>query len=77
MADPTYKVGIGNIATDGTNLYLTIAITDGSNTMPSIGIAFPVGTSAATITAFLQTIANNRPTLTADIAALVGTSVTG
>lgn len=77
MPDPTYRVSINNAASDGTNIYLTITITDGSNTTPAIGIAFPVGTTAATITAFIQTIATNRPTLAADISALVGTSVTG
>lgn len=71
-----YKVVIDNISTDGTNLYVTISVNDGTHQFPQITPVFPVGTSAATITAYVQAIATNGPTLTADIAALVGTGVT-
>lgn len=71
-----YKVRIDSIATDGTNLFVTLNINDGAHALPPITPVFPVGTTAATITSYIQTIANNGPTLTSDIAALVGSSVT-
>lgn len=72
-----YKVRIESISTDGTNLYVTLNINDGAHRLPDITPVFVVGTSAATITAYAQTIATNGPTLTSDIAALVGTTVSG
>lgn len=71
-----YRVTIDSIASDGTNYYVEMRISDGTHTFPLIRPVFPVGTSAATITAYMQTIANNGPTLAADIGALVGSSVT-
>jgi len=74
---PTYRVKVVSISTDGTNLFFEVSIFDGVHTLPYIYPVFPVGTSAATITTYLQTIADNRPALSADIEALVGTGVTG
>lgn len=71
-----YKVVISNITTDGTNLYVQVEINDGVHQMPSIIPVFPVGTAASVITAYIQQIANNAPTLDSGIAALVGSSVT-
>lgn len=73
----TYIVKVLSISTDGTNLFFEISIFDGEHTLPYLYPVFKVGTSAATITAYLQTIATNRPALTADIVALMGSQVTG
>lgn len=72
-----YKVTIKSIVSDGTNLFVEISIFDGSHTCPSIFPVFPVGTAASTINSYVQTIANNQPTLTQDIANLVNTTVAG
>lgn len=72
-----YKVTIDSIASDGTNYYLTVRISSGATTFPSIFPVFPVGTAASAITTYIQNIATNGPTLTSDIAALVGSSVLG
>ena len=71
-----YTVTVNSISTDDTNLFLEISIFDGLHTLPLLYPSFPVGTSAATIQAYLQQIADNAPALTDDIAALVGTTVT-
>lgn len=73
----SYKVTIQSIATDGTNLFLEISISDGTKTMPTLRPVFPVGTSAADINAYAQAIANNQPILSADIVTLVNTSILG
>lgn len=70
-----YRVRIDSITTDGTNLFVQVGINDGAHQLPPITPIFPVGTSAATITTYIQTIANNGPTLSSDIAAIVGSSV--
>lgn len=72
-----YRVTIDSIASDGTDYFLEIRISSGATTFATIRPIFPVGTPAADITAYIQTIATNGPTLTSDIAALVGTSVLG
>ena len=72
-----YRVTIKNISTDGTNLFVEISIFDGLRTLPSIFPVFPVGTSAADITAYAQVVANNGPTLTRDLQDLVNSSVAG
>lgn len=72
-----YKVRVASAATDGTNIFLEVEITSPTQTYPILRPVFKVGTSAATIQAYLQTIANNAPALSADIAVLVGTSVQG
>ena len=73
-----YRVWIDSIASDGTNLYLEVRISSGGTTMPTIRPVFPVtGTTAAQLLAYIQTIADNGPTLSANIAELVGSSVKG
>lgn len=76
MANP-YSVTITSIATDGTNLYVSASVSDGTHTIPSITPVFPVGTSASTIKAYFQVVANNQPVLTSDIAVLVNTVILG
>lgn len=71
-----YRVTIDSIASDGTNLFLEVRISSGSTTFPLIRPVFPVGTPASEITSYIQNIADNAPTLSADIAVLVGSSVT-
>lgn len=70
------RVTLKAAADDGTNIYTEMEISDGSRTFPLIRPAFPTGTSAATIRAYMQVIATNQPTLAADIQALVNSSVT-
>ncbi len=77
MASPTFTVTILSVANDGTNVYTEMSISDGTHTMPTIRPVFPAEVLPATITAYAQTIATNRPTLSAALGALVGTSVTG
>lgn len=72
-----YKVTLKSAGDDGTNLYTEMEITDGNKTFPLIRPVFPTGTTAATVKNYMQVIANNAPTLAADIGALVNTSVTG
>jgi len=72
-----YKVTIKSISTDGTNLFVEVSIFDGEHTLPSIFPVFPVGTTAATIRAYVQVIANNQPTLTRDLQDLVNLSIAG
>lgn len=71
------KATIKSIASDGTNYYLEVEVFNGDVTLPPLRPVFPVGTSAATINAYITAIANNRPTLAADIALLVNSSVSG
>jgi hypothetical protein len=77
MPTPTYTVTLLGIASDGSNLFLEVSISNGTTTMQTIRPVFDVSTTAATITAYLQAIATARPTLSTSIAALVGSSVTG
>lgn len=76
MANP-YNVFIRSISSDGTNIYVEAEIFDGLHAFPAIRPTFMVGTTAATITAYLQTVANNQPVLNPAIGALVGTFVNG
>lgn len=76
MANP-YSVTLRAAADDGTNTYCEMEITDGTRTFPLVRPAFPTGTSAATIKAYMLVIANNQPTLAADIQALVNVPVLG
>lgn len=73
----TYTVKVLSIATDGTNIYLEIQISDGTITSPIIRPIFEVGTTAATIAAYVQAIATARPALDPTIAVLSGTTYTG
>jgi hypothetical protein len=76
MANP-YRVTLRGAADDGTNTYCEIEVSDGSHTFPLIRPVFPTGVSAATIQAYMQVIANNQPTLAADIQALINVPVLG
>lgn len=71
-----YRVTLKAAADDGTNIYTEIEISDGTRTMPVIHPSFPTGTSAATIQTYMQRIADNQPTIAADIQTLINTSVT-
>ena len=73
----SYSVQIKGIVDDGTNIFVEMSICSGPNTEPSIFPVFPHGTTAATILAYAQTVANNQPTLDPTLAALVSTKVTG
>lgn len=72
-----YKVTVKSAVSDGTNIFLDVEIFSGTQTYQMIHPAFAVGTTAATITAYLQTIANNQPTLAADVAAIINVPVQG
>jgi hypothetical protein len=76
MANP-YRVFIRSISTDGTNLYVEAEVFDGLHAFPAIRPTFMVGTTAATITNYLQTVANNQPVLDGTLGALVGTFING
>jgi hypothetical protein len=72
-----FSVVLRSAADDGTNTYCFIEITNGTQTMPLLQVTFPSGTTAATIQAYLQTIANTQPTLDATIGTLVNTIIRG
>ena len=72
-----YTVFVISIATDGTNIFLEVQINTGSQTLPIIRPVFEVGTTYATIRNYLQTIANNQPTLASDLPPLVGATIVG
>lgn len=76
MASP-YIVAIKSITTDGTNLFVTLSIFDGVHTFPDITPVFPADTTADQINAYVQTVADNRPALSADIGDLVNKTVQG
>lgn len=76
MANP-YRVFIRSISTDGTNIYVEAEIFDGLHAFPPIRPSFLVGTTAATINSYFQTVANNQPVLNATLGALVGTFING
>ena len=76
MANP-YSVTLRSTADDGTNTYCFMEITDGNRTMTTFQVTFPTGTTAATIQAYMQTIANNQPTIGADIQTLISTAIRG
>lgn len=72
-----YKVTLKSALSDGTNIFTEMEVYDGLRTQPIIRPVFKSGTTAATITTYMQTIANNAPTLAADVSAIVGSSVAG
>ena len=73
-----YKVRLDSITTDGTNYFLSLTINDGVHAFPPVTPVFPVsGATAAEIDTYIQTIADNGPSLAADIAALCGKTYTG
>lgn len=71
------KATVKTAASDGTNIFLEVEIFNGDVTLPLLRPVFPVGTTAAVITTYLTLIANNRPVLAADIAAMVNSPITG
>lgn len=71
------SITVKTAASDGTNIFLEVEVFNGDVTLPLLRPIFPVGTSAATITSYLTNIANNRPTLAADIVAMVNSPITG
>ena len=73
----SYKVTVKSAVSDGTNIFLEVEISSGGQTYPLIRPSFRVGTTAATIKTYLQTIADNQPTLAADVAALTNVPVQG
>lgn len=72
-----YSVKVNSISTDGTNLFCEVSVFNGLHTLPPLRPVFPVGTSAASILAYLQTIADNQPALTGDIGDLVNRTING
>ncbi len=73
-----FKVTVTNVVLDGTNIYVSANIYDGGEkTMGPITPVFPEGTTAATIRAYFQTVADNAPTLSRDIASLIGATISG
>jgi hypothetical protein len=73
----SYRVTLKSVADDGTNTYCEMEISDGSRTMALIRPTFVTGTSAATIQSYMQTIANNQPTVATDVQGLVNVPVLG
>jgi hypothetical protein len=76
MANP-YRVTLRSAVDDGTNIYCEIEVTDGSRTFPPVRPAFPTGTAASFIKDYMQVIANNQPTLAADVQTLMNVAVLG
>jgi hypothetical protein len=76
MANP-YRIFIRSISTDGTNIYVEAETFDGLHALPAIRPSFLVGTTAAQISSYLQTVANNQPILDPSIGALVGSFING
>lgn len=74
MANPTWIVTVIGVATDGTNIFLEINIFNGTSTSQTLRPVFPATTSVSTITTYLQNIANAKPVLAANMAALLGTT---
>jgi len=71
------KATIKSAASDGTNIFLEVEVYNGDVTLPILRPVFPVGTTAAEITTYLQNIANNRPSVAQGIAELTNVPVTG
>lgn len=72
-----YRVVCRSIVSDGTNIFLEVEIYNGTTTLPIIRPVFEVGTSRATILAYLQQIADNQPALNASLLDLVNLTVVG
>lgn len=72
-----YRVTVKSAVTDGTNIFLEVEIFSGTQTFQLIRPTFKFGTTAATIQAYLQTIANNQPALAADIGTLINVPIIG
>lgn len=76
MANPTWTVTVLSLATDGINLYLEVQISNGQTTFPIIRPVFELGTTVATIEAYLQSVADIHPTIFSDVAVLCGRTYT-
>ena len=72
-----YTARVSNLVEDGTNIYLTIEVNTGTQTLPPIPAVFKAGTTYATIKTYIDTIVTNAPTLTASLAPLLGKTFTG
>lgn len=72
-----YRVTLRAAADDGTNIYCDVEISTGAKTFPLIRPVFPTGTAASVITTYMQTIADNAPTLAGDVAAILNVPVIG
>jgi hypothetical protein len=71
------KATVRSVASDGTNIFLEVEVYNGDITLPLLRPVFPVGTTAADITTYLQTIANNRPVAAQAINELINVTITG
>lgn len=67
-----FKVRIESVVSDGSNLFFTVKISSPTQTYELIRPVFKVGTTAAVIDAYLQTIADTGPTLVTAISEMVG-----
>ena len=76
MANP-FIVTPTSFAYDGTNIYMTFSLFDGLHTLSPMQASFPAGATAATITTYLQNVANNQPTLPRSIANLLNVPIAG
>lgn len=72
-----FKVRIESAVSDGTNIFLELKISSPTQTYPNIYPTFKVGTTAATIDAYCQSIANTGPTLASAISEIVGKNYSG
>jgi len=72
-----YRVRLESAVSDGTNIYTEMKISSPTQTLPLVRPSFPVGTSAASIVAYMQKMADNGPTLASAISDLVGSNVSG
>ena len=72
-----YKLTINSIVSDGTNYYFSTTVDDGVHALPPITATFPVGATQAEVDSYMQTVANNAPSLAREIAELVGKTYTG
>ncbi len=72
-----YRVRLESAVSDGTNIYTEMKISSPTQTLPLVRPSFPVGTTAATITAYMQKIADNGASLASAIGDIVGSNVSG
>lgn len=72
-----YRVRLESAVSDGTNIFTEMKISSPTQTLPIIRPVFKVGTSGATILAYMQTIADNGATLASDVSEIIGQNVSG
>lgn len=70
------RVTLKSAMSDGQNIFTEVEVYVNGVTLPIIRPVFKVGTTAATITTYLQTLANNATSLASDVVAIVGSSTT-